>query len=150
MNPKFRIPNSLLLLMAMGNWINTPSPPVDPDAPEPMGNEGELTLALDGVTQRYLVHSAHWSDSELHLSGEPVQGRPLFSLELLADTRAIRSKTFEVKSGYVEALGTIAGGSVEVIAWTGHGPWELDAEIILAADSGQSSQGTLQARVRAS
>ena len=153
MNSKFRTLSFLLLLtalMAMGNWINTPSPPVDPDAPEPVGNEGELTLDIDGATERYLVHSARLSDSELHLSGEPVQGHPLFTLELVADEQAGRGRTFEVGSGFVEALGTVAGGSVEVIAWTGDGPWELDAEVTLRADSGDTCQGTLKARVRAS
>lgn len=143
----------LLVLLAMGNWGNTPSPPLDSNAPDPVGNEGELVL--DGET--YLIQSARLSGGSLSLLGERVGGNPRFSLSATfsggdVDAESLRGASLGVDSGTVEVDGdqrAISGGSIKLSSASGSGPWEVDGEVVLNSSQG-SLQGTLRARVQTS
>jgi hypothetical protein len=141
----------LLLLLAMGNWINTPSPALDSNAPAPQGNDGQLQLELDGG-QTYLLHSATLGEGALLLTGETVGDSPTFVLRAElpdADSSppAWRGQTLKLRSGTVGER-RFPGGSLSVISVTGQGPWELDAEVVLSGSEGDSFSGQLQARLR--
>ena len=157
----FGIP--LLFLLAMGNWGNTPSPPLDPNAPPPVGNDGELVLEGDGERTVYLVQTARMSKGTLRIEGEKVDGRAQFVMILdltdalsdgqVLDTHAMRQTALTVRSSshLVDPGGSerpISGGSIKVRHANGSGPWEVDGDVELSTGMGPLG-GTLKARVRA-
>lgn len=149
---------TFLLLMAMGSWGNTPSPPLDSEAPDPVGNEGELQLDVGDERATYLIQSAHLSDGALLLEGESVGGQPLFVLSAQLpreafdgknlDTRAVRSVSLEVRSATFQDVDPISLGSLTLLNITGSGPWQIDGELQLTTSLGDSYRGTLQTRLR--
>ena len=65
---------SLLALMALGNWVNTPTPPNDPNAAAAVGNSGEVRLDVDGEEFTLSLQSARIAGRTLTLIGESRQG----------------------------------------------------------------------------
>lgn len=145
----------LLTLLAMGNWGNTPSPPLDSDAPDPVGNDGELHLEVGDERVTYLIHSARLTDEALQLEGEKINDQPLFTLSAKLPEGAFdgqnlaRSISLEVSSATFRELESITNGSLTLVATTGSGSWEVDSELQLTGSSGDRYEGRLQARLRA-
>lgn len=150
----------LLILLAMGNWVNTNSPPLDPDAPAASGNSGRLLLDIDGESLAYSIQSATLSGDTISLQGEAVGGKTQFSLsarlpgrvirEGVLKVAALRGATLTVVSGSLLADGRqqhLTGGTLKLTSATGHGPWELDGEAQLEGES--LYQGRLEVRVTA-
>lgn len=149
----------LFTLLAMGNWGNTPTPPPDPNAPDPVGNEGELHLRMSGRSHSYLIRSARLNHQTLVLEGEAIGGQPVFSISASlpegvsagasVDTEALRGKRCSIHSAsFPEFQEEVANGSLHLLSVTGSGPWEIDAEVELTSNSGDSGEGKLQARLR--
>lgn len=151
----------LFVLMAMGNWGNTPTPPLDSSAPAPVGNDGELRLNGNGQSREYRVQSARLSAGGLVVAGEAVGGEPEFRLQLeraaepdqeaAPNLEALRSAVFRVVGGSLEVEGehtTLTGGLVTVTSASGSGPWEVDGKVHLEAESGASFDGAIELRVR--
>ena len=149
---------ALLALMAMGNWVNTNSPPLDSDAPSAKGNAGQLTLDIDGEQTTYSIESASIDGNTLNIRGEAVGGKAQFSLSASLPNRAIEDATLNPKALRGASLAVSSGtvtvgeeeqsvsGSIKISSATGSGPWELDGEVALTG-GGQSLSGSLQARV---
>lgn len=152
--------------LALGNWVNTPSPDNDPDAPGQVGNCGTLTVKERGGEQIYSVQSAELSSSEDHgvlvVRGES-NGEEgfLFAVNLGddSDLKSTAGKKFLITTSeapsehrpfvWLNSLGKrapITGGTLTVTSVTGSGPWELDAECEFAA-GGETVSAFLQARV---
>ncbi len=152
------VQRALLLLLAMGNWANTPTPPNDPDAPDAVGNEG--VLELESLRRSYAVHEARLEGGRLTVLGEEVGGTPQFRLTALADdseealaSGALRELPFIVEEGlwqHPDGPLTAASGTVKFIFVTGRGPWEVDAELEIFDDSGRSHRGQLRAKIAGS
>jgi hypothetical protein len=137
---------TMLALMALGSWGKTHTPPNDDSAPDPVGNQGELTIQIDGEENRYLVDSAKLHKDRapyLSVRGESVGGEPVFFLHL--DSPHSKVPTDFSKLSHVSLPlssvsrswlndGTderiaISGGSLRILQVTGSGPWEIDAEL---------------------
>lgn len=149
----------LFTLLAMGNWGNTPSPPLDPDAPDSVGNEGELHLEMSGRSHSYLIESARLTSEALVIEGEAMGGLPVFRLSAslpegvgrgaTVDAEAWRGKTCPIHSAsFPELEEETVSGSLRLLSITGANPWEIDAELELTSTSGDSGEGKLQARLR--
>ena len=147
---------TLLALLAMGNWVNTPSPPLDGDAPSPKGNEGQLALQSHD-SPPLLLQSVNFEEACLVFEGETIDGGPQFILhatlpvEALQDgalqTASLRGSSLPLASGAL--LGEeLSGGTISIGSITGSGPWELDAEVVLTSVAGETYHGQLQARIR--
>lgn len=142
-------------LLAMGNWGNTPSPPLDSGAPDPVGNEGELRLDVDGKQTVYLIQSARLSESGLSFEGEKVGGQPNFTLTASLpdgafDASSVRGKRLEIQNAtFRDIAKSVSAGTLSLVSITGSGPWEIDGELEFTNDSGDSVEGKFQARLRA-
>jgi len=152
--------------LALGNWVNTPSPDNDPDAPGQVGNCGTLTVKEGGGEQIYSVQSAELSSSEDHrvlvVCGESNGEEGFLFIVDLGDASDLGS-TAGKKLPFIisEAPGEsqpfvwlnsldkrapITGGALTVVSLTGSGPWELDAECEIVAGS-ETVSAFLKARV---
>lgn len=149
----------MLALLAMGNWVNTNSPPLDGGAPGASGNSGELELEIDGETYICSVQSAMLAGDTLRLQGELVGGKPQFSISAHMPRRslndsglrleALRGASLAVNSAALELDGktvALSGGTIKLSSATGSGPWEFDGDLLLQGES-QTYRGSLQVRV---
>lgn len=149
---------ALLFLMAMGNWVNSHSPPLDTDAPSAKGNAGQLSLDIDGEQTTYSIESASISGDTLTIRGEAVGGKAQFHFSASLPNRAIEDGTLNAKALRGASLSITSGtvtvgeeeqsvsGSIKISSATGSGPWEIDGEVALTG-AGQPLSGSLQARV---
>ena len=158
-----------LLLLAMGNWVNSQTAPLDPDAPGPSGTAGSLRVSRSGEESELAVHQAsllrQGEGRYLFVEGEPSGSGPSFALAIhLSETTQKRfdqasyktSDRFPVRPdsaivGSVEdpesnQQVTVTQGAFRVLSVTGSGPWELDAELELEVSGGDIS-AFLKARV---
>lgn len=137
--------------MAMGNWGNTPTPPNDPKAPGPVGNDGEFSLKFEKRRFHAHVQFARCAEGALYVQGESLGEGPLFELvaELpQADSTpaTLREATLALAEGSylcLEDERVPLSGSLEITSVTGSGPWEMDANVQTSEAS-----GSLQVRVR--
>lgn len=141
----------------MGSWGKTPTPANDSDAPGPAGNDGELTLQIDGQSRRFLVQSARLTSERspyLVVEGEMVGGTPQFELladlpnpELPQDLGRLEHVPLRLAPSKIGEDLPVAGGRLRLLQITGSGPWEIDADLELDTPLGMI-QGNLQARVQ--
>lgn len=150
---------SLLFLFALGSWGKTPTPANDPNAPASSGNDGELTLQVDGQSRSFLVQSARLTSEQspyLVIEGETLGEAPQFVLradlpnpELPQDLGRLKHVPLLLTPSQIGQDLPVAGGRLRLLQITGSGPWEIDAELELDTPQGMV-QGSLQARVRSS
>ena len=143
-----------LLLLAMGNWVNSQAAPLDPSAPAPSGNAGSLVVSHSGGKSELHVQRAYLAEQGenryLWVEGESSRSGPSFTLAIrLTDSSQERfgqasyrpSESLPAQAGSL-ITGTIedprsnqqvmiTGGGFRVLSVTGSGPWELDAELEL-------------------
>lgn len=136
--------------MALGNWVNTPSPPLDEDSAPSVGNEGKLLLRLEEQEWPFSVDRAVLTESEnqtqLELAGEPWGQSRLFNLKFSlpedwdkADPsgrgRPHLCPSCQGEECFLEVDGekiTVTEGHLQLTGVTGSGPWEVDGQGFLS------------------
>lgn len=146
----------------MGSWVGSYSPPVDGNAPDPVGNAGTLTLEGDGEKLEFSLQPLKLYKSPDHkllrIEGEPESQRPGIILMIdvselkqlqehpateIEETAAIGGK---ISSGPWPESVTVTSGRLTITSMTGSGPWEIDADLALQTSQGPFT-GRLQARL---
>lgn len=154
--------SKLFCLLAMGGWVGSYSPPVDENAPDPVGNAGTLTLEGDGEKLEFSLQPLRLYRSPDHklirIEGEPESQRPgvllLIDVSELARLRdhpadeveEIAALGGKIASGPWPDPVTVTSGRMAITSMTGSGPWEVDADIALQTSQGPFT-GRLQARL---
>jgi hypothetical protein len=155
--------------MAFGNWVNSKTPPNDPNAGPPVGNEGGLTVKTPDGEQNHGIQSAHLVQTDegalMRIRGEATSGSPrLVLFARLGENKPLdkpaTGQKFNVLPGlpedkrpsmiWLESQGDfvqIKGGTITVVNATGSNPWEIDAEVQLDTQAGKMS-GKLEVRLR--
>ncbi len=153
---------NLLYLLAMGSWVGSYSPPVDENAPDAVGNAGNLTLEGDGEKLEFSLQPLKLYKSPDHklirIEGEPEAERPGILLMLdVSDVEQLQEESAakveetaalggKISSGPWPESVTVTSGQMKVTSITGSGPWEVDADIALQTSQGPFT-GRLQARL---
>lgn len=153
--------------MALGNWVNTPTPANDPGAAASVGNDGWLTLESTRGSHRFALQSAtlHSLESRdfLVLEGEAWQDEAQFALfvelpnrdlnklegqsfELLGHlpSRNLESRIRHEADGDFDA---VSSGTMKINNVTGNGPWEVDCSLEINTTSGMT-EASLEGKVR--
>lgn len=165
--------HQLLTSLALGNWGNTPSPPNDPNAPPPVGNQGEFTLSIDDQELAFSIQSARFltenREANLVITGEPFKNGSLFRLTAMlpsgfssqepATVDQLKGASLPLRSPSADdelqsriwfdsenKFLSLSEGVLQVLSVTGTGPWEMDASVRLTTTFG-SHQGNLKVRI---